>query len=259
MELIHQTSTEHIVIRRLTPGRIVLWMQLALRDLRRAAPDVLLYGALFVFAGYVLTFYLDSAPQVVLTMATLFLLVGPFLAIGIYDLARQIETRRPTEKLSLRHSLVAWRDNLQSFTLFAVLLAVLVFSWFRLSLLIFALMFDFSSLPSVEMILVQAIAPQNWPFMLVYLGSGFVFALLAFAASAFAVPMMLEREVDVVTAILTSMRAVQQNLMTMALWAAMIVLLTVIGLVTYFVGLLVVMPLIGLATWHAYRDTIAYE
>lgn len=259
MELIHATTTEQIVIHPLSPAHIVRWLRLAAADLRRAPTDGLFYGAVFVLMGYSLVLYFNSAPQVVLTLATLFLLVGPFLAIGIYDVARQIEDRGAHEPISLRHSLVAWRENVQGFSLYAALLAILVFSWFRVSLLIFALFFDYAALPSMGQLLTQVLLPQNLGFLLVYMGSGFLFALLAFAASAFAVPMMLDKDIDTITAMLSSMQAVQKNLMTMVLWAAMIVGLTIIGLATYFVGLLLVMPLIGFASWHAYRDTISYE
>jgi uncharacterized membrane protein len=100
------------------------------------------YGAVFVLMGYLLIAYFDSAPQFVLTLSTLFLLAGPFLAIGLYDLARQHENVFATQRVNLWHSMIAWRVNLPGFTLYAALLALMVFGWFRVSLLMFALFFD---------------------------------------------------------------------------------------------------------------------
>ncbi|TDR70732.1 DUF2189 domain-containing protein [Paludibacterium purpuratum] len=259
MDLIHDSVTEHIVIRQVAPSRIRFWLAQAIEDIRRAPADSLFYGALFVLMGYILTYYFTTSPAYMLALSTLFLLAGPFLAIGLYDLARQREGVKRHERVALRHSLVAWRGNIQGFTLYAALLAVMAFTWFRVSLLVFALFFDYTALPSLGDILTELFDPQNLVFLLVYFASGFLFALVTFVASAIAVPMMLDKDVDTVTAMITSFMVVQKNPKTMALWAAIIVGLTGLGLLTYFVGLLIVMPIIGLATWHVYRDTVSYE
>ncbi|MBV8048918.1 MAG: DUF2189 domain-containing protein [Paludibacterium sp.] len=259
MDLIHDTVTEHIVIRQAAPSRIRHWLRQAVEDIRRAPADTLFYGALFVLMGYVLLYYFTMAPAYVLALSTAFLLAGPFLAIGLYDLARQREGVKRHERVSLRRSMVAWRGNVQAFTLYAALLAVMAFTWFRVSLLVFALFYDYAALPSLDDIVARLLDPQNIVFLLVYFAAGFLFALVTFVASVVSVPMMLDKEVDTVTAMLTSFMVVQRNLKTMAWWAAIIVLLTGVGLLTYFVGLLFVMPLVGLATWHAYRDMVAFE
>jgi uncharacterized membrane protein len=261
MDLIHESMSEHIVIHHVSPGRIMHWLRLGLNDMRRTLGDAMFYGALFVLMGYLLQRYLMDNPSLTMTMSTIFVLLGPFLAIGIYDLARQLEKQAGAARVrvSLRRSMLCWRENLQGFTLYAVLLAVLVFSWFRVSLLMFALFYDYASLPALDQLFSQAWMPDNRGFLLAYFGTGFFFAALAFAISAISVPMMLDREVDTVTAMLSSVQAVYQNLLTMTLWAGMIALLTAVGLASWFLGLLITMPLIGLATWHAYRDLITYE
>jgi uncharacterized membrane protein len=260
MDLIHDSIVEHIVIRRVTPKRIHYCLARAIEDLRRAPADALFYGALFVAMGYALVYYVATAPAYVLALSTLFLLVGPFLAIGIYDLARQREGVKRHERVSLLHSLLAWRSNTQGLTLYAVLLALVAFGWFRVSLLVFALFFDYATLPSLSDILTHnLLESQNILFLLVYLACGFMFALATFVASVVAVPMMLDKDVDAVTAMIASFLVVQKNVVTMGYWAATIVLLIGLGLASYFVGLLIVMPLIGLASWHVYRDTICYE
>jgi uncharacterized membrane protein len=260
MDLIHESITEHIVIHQVAPARVWHWLKLGFQDMRKVPGDAVFYGALFVLMGYLLRRYFISDPSLDMTMSTIFLLLGPFLAIGIYDLARQMENQKGARvTVTLHHSMVAWRENLQGFTLYAALLAILVFSWFRVSMLMFALFYDFSNFPAMNQLLANAWLPENRGFLLAYFGTGFFFAAVTFAVSAISVPMMLDKEVDTVTAMVSSVQAVYRNLLTMSLWAGMIVLLTAVGLATYFIGLLITMPLIGLATWHAYRELITYE
>jgi len=155
--------------------------------------------------------------------------------------------------------MTAWKRNLPGFTLFAALLVVMVFGWFRISLLMFALFYDTAALPSLDQLLFNAFMPDNLAFLLAYFGVGFLFAASIFALSALAIPMMLDKEVDTVTAMVNSVQAVYKNLLTMAVWAAMIVILTAVGFATFFIGLIVIMPVLGLSSWHAYRAMITYE
>lgn len=257
MEITHLPSRDHPVVRHVTPADAVHWLRLGFRDLQKAPADSLFYGAAFVLMGYLLTLYFDMAPEMVITLSTLFLLAGPFLAIGLYDIARQLEIFQGT-RVNLWHSMVAWRVNMPSFTLYAALLTVLVFGWFRVSLLMFALFYE-TSLPTLNEIVVNAFSIEHLPFLIAYFGTGFFFALLVFAVSAVSIPMMLDKEIDAISAMVVSAQAVYRNAVTMAVWAAMIAGLTAIGFVTYFIGLMVIVPVVGLATWHAYRGMIYFE
>lgn len=259
MDITHGTSREHPVVHHVSVTQPLFWLRQGLNDLRKAPADAMFYGAAFVLMGYLLISYFDSAPQFVLTLSTLFLLGGPFLAIGLVDLARQHEAVRAPQRVSLWHSMTAWKANLPGFTLFAALLAVLVFGWFRISLLLFALFYDTAALPSLDELLANALLPENMTFLLAYFGVGFLFAATVFALSVVAIPMLLDKEVDTVTAMVNSLQAVYKNLLTMTVWAVMIVALTAVGFATYFIGLIVIMPLLGLASWHAYRAMISYE
>lgn len=257
MDITHQPSQIRPVARHVAPAAVFEWLRLGWRDLRKAPGDSLFYGAAFVLMGYLLTLYFSLAPEFVITLSTLFLLAGPFLAIGLYDIARQLEYYRGS-RIDLAKSMTAWRHNLPSFTLYAALLAVLVFGWFRVSLLMFALFYE-TAVPTFDALLADLFNPANLSFLVAYFGTGFLFATLVFALSAVSIPMMLDREVDAITAMIASLQAVYRNLLTMLVWAGMIVLLTAIGFATYFIGLMITVPLIGLATWHAYRALIAYE
>ncbi|WP_293766492.1 DUF2189 domain-containing protein [uncultured Aquitalea sp.] len=259
MDITHGSSREHPVVHHVDASQSLQWLRQGVQDLRAAPADAMFYGAVFVLMGYLLVSYFEAAPQFVITLATLFLLAGPFLAIGLYDLARQKEMFQGGSRVNLLHSMTAWRVNLPGFTLYAALLAVLVFAWFRVSLLMFALFFDMATLPTLDGIVMNAFKPENLSFLIAYFGVGFFFALAVFAISVVSIPMMLDKEVDTVTAMVTSVQAVYKNLLTMAVWAAMIVALTAVGFATYFIGLIVIMPVVGLASWHAYRAMITYE
>jgi len=259
MDITHGTSREHPVVHHVAVGQTMVWLKQGMKDLLKAPADAMFYGAAFVVMGYLLISYFNRAPEFVLTLSTLFLLAGPFLAIGLYDLARQHEDAHGPQRVSLWHSMTAWKRNLPGFTLFAALLVVMVFGWFRISLLMFALFYDTAALPSLDQLLFNAFMPDNLAFLLAYFGVGFLFAASIFALSALAIPMMLDKEVDTVTAMVNSVQAVYKNLLTMAVWAAMIVILTAVGFATFFIGLIVIMPVLGLASWHAYRAMITYE
>ena len=162
-------------------------------------------------------------------------------------------------RVKLAHSMSAWRVNLPAFTLYAALLAVLVFGWFRVSLLMFALFYDTAALPSLNDIVVNAFNPDNIAFLVAYFAVGFLFAQVVFSVSVVSIPLMLDKEVDTVTAMIASVQAVLKNVLTMGIWAAIIVALSAVGFVTYFLGLIIIMPVLALASWHAYRDLITFE
>lgn len=142
--------------------------------------------------------------------------------------------------------MTAWKAKLPGFTLFAALLAVLVFGWLRVFLLLLALFYHTAALPSLAE-------------LLAYFGVGFLFVATVFALSRVVIPMLLDKDVDTVTAVVHSLQAVYKNLLTMTVWAAMIVILTAVGFATYFIGLIIIKPVLGLANWHAYRAMITYE
>jgi len=240
-------------IRRVAPGAPFTWLSLGWRDLRRAPAASLAYGAAFALMGWLIHYVFRNAYEYVYGLAAGFLLVGPALAAGLYDISRRLERG---EQAALVPTLTAWRANPGAFGVFAVILLVLLLLWSRASLVIFALFFS-SGLPSLKDLLSQVLSAAHWDFVLAWFAAGGVFAALAFAAGAVSVPMMLDRRTDAVVAVLNSVRALAANPLPMAVWAALIVLLVGAGFATLLVGLVVTGPLVGHATWHAYRALVA--
>jgi uncharacterized membrane protein len=150
--------------------------------------------------------------------------------------------------------MLAWMPTKGAMGIFAGVLLILEMLWGRASLIVFAV--AFTPIPGVEDTLRQLLHPDNWGFLATYVAVGGVFAGLIFGMSAIAIPMIMDREVDAVSAALTSLRACAQNPGVMLLWGATITLLVGLAMLPYFVGLVVVGPVIGHATWHAYRHIV---
>ena len=138
---------------------------------------------------------------------------------------------------------------------FAAILAFAMILWARVSFVVFAL-FSTTDFPTLKGVVAQIASLDNLEFLLVWGGVGFVFATLVFAISVVSIPLMLDRRTDTMVAIFTSVRALVANPGPVYLWAALIVLLVGASLLLWFGLLVVTAPLVGHATWHAYRELV---
>lgn len=229
------------------------WLAAGWRDLWRAPVASVSYGLLFVIMGYMLVFLVNARFQSALILTSGFLLAGPFLAMGLYDISRRLEAG---ESATLGHALMAWRRNTLSILLFGVLIGLLMIVWARLAAVLFGVLLAGRE-PTLDASVTQLFfSGSGLTFLLVFSVVGAAIAAIVFAISVVSIPMMLDRQVDFMTAVLTSVAAVRVNPGAMTLWAALIVIFTGIGLVTAYLGLAITLPLIGHASWHAYRDLV---
>lgn len=240
-------------IRRVTMDAPLRWIAAGWRDFVRAPAASAFYGATYALMGWLIHLVFRHAYEYTSALVAGFLLVGPFLATGLYDISRRLARG---EAAALRPTLTAWRDNVGAFSLFALVLTVILLVWARASLVTFALFFA-TGMPTLAGFLQRVVSFEHLDFVLTYLAVGFVFAALVFAVSVVSVPMMLDRGTDTIVAALTSVRALAENPGPLTFWAALIVALIGIGFATLFVGLIVTAPVVGHATWHAYRDLVA--
>jgi uncharacterized membrane protein len=229
-----------------------VWLGLGLQDMRANPLASLAYGAAFAAMGMLLSLVLHHAVEYIAALTMGFLLVGPLLSIGLYDLSRQ---RARGERPRLAPSLVAWRDNLGAIGVYVVMISVVFLLWARGSLVVFAVFYT-QGLPTLADFLRQVLSFDNLPFLLWWFGEGLFFACVVFAISVVSIPYLVDTPVDAVTAAVASVVTLTRNRRPLALWAFLIVLLIGIGFATFYVLLVFTAPLIGHATWHVYCDLI---
>jgi uncharacterized membrane protein len=230
------------------------WLAAGWQDLRAAPGPSLFYGVVLAVMGFLLT-HSPGKGAVELAFLTGFLIVGPFLLMGLYDISRRV---RRGERVLLGPTLTAWRANAPAIGFYALILALLLAVWIRVSIVVVALFFE-GAAPSIEALAKGALeSPDTLAFAAVYAAAGAGFALLVFATSAVSLPLLLDRpQTDTVTAMIVSFNAVRTSFGPMLVWAAIVVVLTAAGFATFYLGLVVALPLVGHATWHAYRDVVA--
>jgi uncharacterized membrane protein len=254
----HVSTTTLPTIRRIAIGSCLTWLRLGLADLRAAWAVSLAHGALFAGLGWLLVSRAWSDSHWGLVFTSGFLLVAPFLATCFYAASRAVERGEPA--VSLRRPFRLLRDHSWSLGLFAFALASLFSLWERTVAIAVGLTLnhDIYSHGDKTFSYVDSILrdPAHLPVVIAFFAVGALFALAAFAISAVALPMIIDRDADPVTAGLTSLAAVRRNPLAMLAWAAMIVLLVGIGYFTVFIGLVVIFPWLGHATWHAYRGLV---
>ena len=229
------------------------WLTLGWRDFRAHPLPSAFYGACFAAMGWLIVMTFRHSYEYVSALVTGFFLVGPFVAIGLYALSRRREEGAPARLLP---TLDAWRGNAGAIGMFALVLTVILLVWARASLIVFALFYT-SEMPSVDGFLGQLFSLDNVEFLFAYCCVGGFFAILVFAISVVSVPMMLDRDTDGIVAVLTSLKAFAANLPAMAVWGLAIIVIVAAGFALFFAGLVVAVPVLGHATWHAYRALVA--
>jgi uncharacterized membrane protein len=234
------------------------WLAKGWADLTRAPRFSLLYGAFFVLLSYLLTWGLISGDVFFIIPPLLagFFLVAPLLGIGLYQISENLEKGEP---LQFCQALEAWKRNEVQLGAMALVLVMVLLMWMLAGLLLFALLYD-QPAPTWENFIPAVFLSGNSPiFVFSGIIVGGLIAAFTYAISAITVPMLMDRDTDVMTAMRTSVEAVRVNWQPMTLWACLIVMFIGVGIVTFYIGLFVAMPLVGHATWHAYRDLVPQD
>lgn len=221
------------------------WLRLGWADMIRAPRLSLTYGAVLMALSMLIAAFTWRFGTIALYigLATGFVFIGPVLAVGLYSISRQLgKGLQPVLGYCLREGTYHLRELL----VLGIILLVVLLVWARAAAMVHVF-FPAEGGYGIEQLL---------PFLGIGSLVGAVFAAIVFSASAFSLPMILDRKVDAITASVTSVNAVLRNRQPMFLWACLIGLSVVLGFATACVGFAVLMPLIGHATWHAYQETI---
>ncbi len=231
------------------------WLAAGWRDVMAAPGVSLAYGALMVALTYLLLILLLQVGVfwLILPMTAGFFFLAPLMAVGLYETSRRLAAGEP---VSLATAFSAYRRNPAQLSYLGVLLGLFHLGWIRIATLVFAVFFGLGFNPNWDNLVVRLAQPDAIPFWVVGTAVGAVFAGLVFAISAVSIPMLLDRDVNMFVAVATSFTAVRRNWPAMTLWAGLIVAFTAFGIIPLFLGLAVTMPLIGHATWHAYKDVV---
>ncbi|MCH8179399.1 MAG: DUF2189 domain-containing protein [Proteobacteria bacterium] len=227
------------------------WLAAGWRDFRRAPLIGLFFGACFVLMGWALLATFRHAPEYTLALSAGFLLMGPFLCLGLYEASRSLaQGQRP----GFWRSLTAWRQSGAQLAIFAAVLLVLEMLWGRAAMIVFAISFD--GVPDFSGPLSSFLTEEYITFAVVYSAVGALFAGLIYGISVISMPLLLDRQVDAVSAGLLSLRLVLSQVGVMLWWGALITGLTLLAMLPGFLGLLLVGPVLGHASWHAYRAAL---
>jgi uncharacterized membrane protein len=230
------------------------WLAMGWRDLMSAKGIGIFYGVCFFTMALILGAVFRSSPEYAMSIASGCLLVGPFLAMGLYEVGRRRELGLQPE---LGTSLTCWDSHLGSMGMLVLVLIVLELLWGRASLVVFAVFFN-TGMPSTTGVIQAIFNPDNWEFLAVYAVVGGVFASLVFAVSVVSIPMILDRDTDAISAAITSLQVVFGNLGVMMVWGVLLTGLVALALLPWGLGLLVIGPWLGHATWHAYRGSVRW-
>lgn len=228
------------------------WLRAGLQDFRTIPGLSIFYGSLFTAAGLGVAGLTLSLPWYTLAYLTGLVVIGPFLASGLYAASRDMTYgNRP----SMANSFSLLRQRTTSLALFSLLLSLVMAAWVRFTALAFAIRLN-AFTPPDQALQVLLTTADGWGFIGFMVGVGFLLVSVIFVISAVSIPLILDRDVNFITAVQTSYQAVKNNPAAMSVWALTIVTLTALGIVTFFLGFIFIFPLLGFATWHSYRQLV---
>jgi uncharacterized membrane protein len=253
------TPTARPQIRSITTEDVYAALSQGWADFKAAPKYGLFFGGVYAIAGILIWLQLLvwDRPYWILPLALAFPLIGPFVAVGLYEVSRRREAGEPLDWSQVLDVVWKQRSGQLPSMAFVVMAGFMIWVWVaRLLVALFlgrmssATYSDFGALLStgngLTMVLVGSVI-------------GGIIAFILFSISAVSLPMLLERDVDFVTAMVTSFNAVTTNLVPMLTWAAIIAVGLFVGMVPFFLGLIIVLPVLGHATWHIYRKVIVRE
>ncbi len=249
-----QTAAPLPSIGRLTVAEIFVSLRRGLDDFRAAPQFGLFFSAVYVLGGFAMLWL--GAGHVLWILATSlgFPLIAPFAAVGLYEVSRRLEAGEPLEWPGILG--VVWAERNRQIPWLGALIVIYFLFWTFLAHMIFALVMGPSALVNITSSVETLMTPRGLTMIAIEVVVGGVLAYLLFALTVVSLPLLLDQEIDFVSAMLLSLSCVRQNLGVMLIWAAVIAVGLFAGIMTAFLGLVVVLPILGHASWHIYRRAL---
>jgi uncharacterized membrane protein len=248
-----QDQTLHLEVLRVPVYRPFIWLRDGWLDMRKHRGASLGYGALIVAMGWTLLVFCGTHPYFVAAAISGFLLVGPLMSAGLCEMSRRYSLGQPA---TFDESLEGFGRNAPALFEFGVILAICALVWFGVSALLLGPVFHIAAPDIRETLYRGFIDSTNRSQVLAYVVIGGLLATAVFAVSVVSIPLIIDRHASAGQAMRASVNAVLHNIPAMLVWSALILILTIIGYAPLLLGLLFIAPLLGHATWHAYRGMI---
>src|SRR5438874_530408 len=251
------TTSAQPVVRKLTFHDLEIALQRGLDDFRAVPSHAVMLCLIYPVVGLVLARLVlgYEVLPLLFPLAAGFALIGPFAAIGLYELSCRREQGEEVDVSKALHVLRA--PAFGAMLELGALLLILFGVWIGVANAIYVAIFGLSPAASIPDFATRVLTtPEGWSLVIIGCGVGFLFAVVALCVSVVSFPLMLDRHATAIDAIRTSLQAVRKNPIAMAAWGLIVALLLVIGSLPFFVGLAIVLPVLGHATWHLYRKVV---
>lgn len=226
------------------------------RDFRAAPAFGLFFSAVYVIAGIAMVALGAGTVAWTFALCLGFPLIAPFAAVGLYEVSRRLETGAALEWRAILG--VVWAEKDRQIPWLGAIILIYFLFWSFLAHMIFALFMGLSAMTNVSSSYEIFLTANGLSMIGVEMVIGAAFAFLLFSMTVVSLPLLLDREIDFVTAMLVSLRTVGSNFVVMGLWAAMIAVVCLIAMVPAFLGLFIALPVLGHATWHLYRRALSH-
>ncbi|NIC07302.1 DUF2189 domain-containing protein [Billgrantia bachuensis] len=252
------TPNVKITINPIGMDRPKAWLVAGFEDFRQAMAVSLAYGMFWVGLSIAITagaIVLDLWHWL-LPLVAGFMFLGPLVAVGSYGISRALEEGRAPH---LGDAFGAWRPHAGQLAMMGVMMMIFFLAWIRLATLLFALFFGFEAPGAAELYASLLTTPDGLGLIAVGTAVGAILAFGAFAISVVAVPTLMDQDLTFMEGIEASLRTVSRNFRPMLLWAVILTCCVLVGVLTFYIGLALILPVLGHASWHAYEDLVRCE